>query len=80
MYEKSYCGVQQKGVLLVVVQLDRSLVTKFCRCYVDFVLAYRTSARVKILLLDDDNYMKLTTELYWCTSLEKSTTSWRFFA
>ena len=74
IYEKMYCGVHQKGVLLVVVQLDRSLVKKkFCRCYIDFIIACHTSERVEILLLYDNN---LTTELYL---LDKSTTSWIFW-
>ena len=54
-----------KEVLLDILQLDRSLVTKrICRCSIDFKIACHTSARVWILLLDDDNYMNLTTELY----------------
>ena len=65
MYEKLVCGVQQKGVLLVIVQLDRSLVTKkICHYSIFFKIACHTPARVCILLLDDDNYMNLTTELY----------------
>ena len=47
MNEKLVCGIQQKEVLLDILQLDRSLVTKrICRCSIDFKIACHTSARV----------------------------------
>ena len=74
MNEKLVCGIQQKEVLLDILRLNRSLVTKrICRCSIDFKIACHTSARVWILLLDDDNYMNLTTELYLCAWLDKNT-------
>ena len=47
MNEKLVCGIQQKEVLLDILQLDRSLVTKrICRCSIDFKIVCHTSARV----------------------------------